>query len=214
MGRCQTIIVNRLCRGLAVLAVRCRHIAHFAHFADFPCSIFRSHSRLPSVALVIILLIVGVALLLMETMLPGLVAGILGFCCLVAGLVLGYARLEERMANLLLVLVLLILVGGFATWVKFFPNSRLGRVFVSQRVVGNIDAEKPELLHKTGVAHTPLRPSGTAVINGQRIDVITEGPFIERGAGIKVVAIEGMRVVVRALSEQSSNIPQVTKQFS
>jgi len=44
-----------------------------------------------------------------------------------------------------------------------------------------------------------LRPSGTAVINGKRIDVVTEGPFVERGSPIKVVEVEGARVVVRAV---------------
>jgi membrane-bound ClpP family serine protease len=90
--------------------------------------------------------------------------------------------------------------------VKFFPGIRLGRVFVSKRVIGNVDAEQPQLLHQSGVAHTPLRPSGTAVINGKRVDVITEGPFIERGAPIKVVAVEGVRVVVRALNGETSNL--------
>jgi len=158
------------------------------------------------VTLVIILLVVGAVLLLLETILPGLVAGFIGLCCLVAGIVLGYAQFDPRTANLILLAVLLVLVGGFACWVKFFPGSRLGRVFVSKRVIGNVDAEQPQLLHQSGVAHTPLRPSGTAVINGKRVDVITEGPFIERGAPIKVVAVEGVRVVVRALNGETSNL--------
>ena len=85
----------------------------------------------------------------------------------------------------------------------------MGRLFVSKRVVGNIDAQKPELLHQTGVAYTPLRPSGTALLDGKRIDVVTEGPFVERGAPIQVVAVEGVRVVVRPLSQQTTNVPQV-----
>jgi membrane-bound ClpP family serine protease len=36
-----------------------------------------------------------------------------------------------------------------------------------------------------------------AFINGNRTDVITEGGLIDRGASIKVVAVEGLRVVVR-----------------
>jgi membrane-bound serine protease (ClpP class) len=56
---------------------------------------------------------------------------------------------------------------------------------------------RPELLNGTGTALTQLRPSGTANINGQRVDVVTEGDLIERGAKIKVVAVEGARIVVR-----------------
>jgi membrane-bound serine protease (ClpP class) len=44
-----------------------------------------------------------------------------------------------------------------------------------------------------------LRPSGTANINGQRVDVVTEGGLIERGTAVKVVAVEGSRIVVRAV---------------
>ena len=84
-------------------------------------------------------------------------------------------------------------------WFKFFPQSRLAKLFISQRTVGDIGTEKPELLHQTGTAFTSLRPSGTAVINGKRIDVVTEGPFVERGSPIKVVEVEGARVVVRAV---------------
>jgi membrane-bound ClpP family serine protease len=42
-----------------------------------------------------------------------------------------------------------------------------------------------------------------ALINGKRIDVVTEGAMIERGASIRVVVIEGIRVVVRANQENS-----------
>jgi len=162
------------------------------------------------VPLVIILLVAGLVLLLLETVLPGLVAGILGFVCLVVGLALAYSRFDARTANLILMAVLLLLVGGFACWVQFFPGSPVGRRFVSSSVAGNLDAERPELLHQNGTAFTPLRPSGTALLNGQRVDVVTEGPFVERGAPIKVIAVEGARVVVRALSEQQPNVQQST----
>jgi membrane-bound serine protease (ClpP class) len=158
------------------------------------------------VTLVVILLVAGLALLLLETILPGLVAGILGFCSLVAGIALSYSTFDARTANLILVGVLVVLLGGVAGWVKFFPDSPFGRRFVSQRVVGDIDAQKPELLHQSGTAYTALRPSGTAVINGKRVDVVTEGPFVERGSSIRVVAVEGARVVVRALAEQAPSL--------
>jgi membrane-bound ClpP family serine protease len=82
---------------------------------------------------------------------------------------------------------------------EFFPNSRVAARSRRIRRSENINAEKPELLHQTGAALTPLRPSGTAIINGRRVDVVTEGGMIERNTPVKVVAIEGMRVVVRAV---------------
>jgi membrane-bound ClpP family serine protease len=89
------------------------------------------------------------------------------------------------------------LVIGVICWLKFFPESRIAGRFISRRTVGELGVAKPELLHRTGVAITLLRPSGTAFINGKRVDVVTEGALIDQGASIKVVAVEGMRVVVR-----------------
>jgi membrane-bound serine protease (ClpP class) len=157
-------------------------------------------------ALVIVLLAAGVVLLLLETILPGMIAGIAGFGCLVAGVALGYVEFGAPTGHYLLFGVLAGLVGGFALWVKYFPDSRLARPFLTTRVVGDVRAERPELLHQTGTAYTPLRPSGTALIGGQRVDVVTEGPFIERGTAVKVVAIEGLRVVVRAVDAAGSNV--------
>jgi membrane-bound serine protease (ClpP class) len=158
--------------------------------------------------LVVVLLIVGAILLILETILPGLIAGIVGFLCLVGAVVTGYVEFGARTGNFILLGVIVGLVAGFSLWVKFFPDSRIARLFVSKRVVGNIDAQKPELLHQIGTAYTQLRPSGTALINGRRIDVVTEGALIERGTPVKVVAIEGVRVVVRAVTDQQSNVQE------
>jgi len=148
---------------------------------------------------VVTLILVGAALLLLETVLPGMIAGIIGFGCLVAGVAMAYVDFDTRTANFVLLAVVVGLVAGTACWLKFFPDSRVARLFISQRTVGEIGTEKPELLNQNGTALTPLRPSGAASINGKRVDVITEGPFVERGSPVKVVAVEGMRVVVRAV---------------
>ncbi len=147
---------------------------------------------------VLTLIAVGAALLLLETILPGMIAGILGLCCVVAGVIMTYTGFGVRAGNLALLGVSFGLVFGTAVWIKYFPNSRLAKVFISRRIVGDLKVDKPELLHQTGVAQTNLRPSGMALINSQRVDVVTEGPMIERGTPVKVVAVEGMRVVVRA----------------
>jgi membrane-bound serine protease (ClpP class) len=94
---------------------------------------------------------------------------------------------------------LLGLIIGFCLWLKYFPDSYIAKFFVSRRVVGEIGTDRPELLHQTGTAFTQLRPAGTAVINGKRVDVVTEGQLIEKGTPIKVVAVEGMRIVVRTV---------------
>ncbi len=156
-------------------------------------------------ALVITLLIVGAVLLALETLLPGMILGILGFGSLVGAVVAAYSEFGTRGGNFVLLGVTLGLVLGTIAWMRFFPDSRLAQRFVSHGVIGNVGAEQPELLNQTGVAYTNLRPSGTAVINGKRVDVVTEGSMIERGMPVKVVAVEGLRVVVRAVPDVSTD---------
>ncbi len=50
-----------------------------------------------------------------------------------------------------------------------------------------------------GTAVTPLRPAGTAEFAGDRVDVVSEGGFIPAGTHVRVVLVEGGRVVVRAI---------------
>lgn len=149
-------------------------------------------------ATIVTLLILGAVLLFLETMLPGLVAGIIGFICLLVAVFLAYAE-NFPTGNAVLGIVVAGLAAGTWAWLKFFPESRMARKFIAHRTVGDLGVDKPELLHGTGTALTQLRPSGVAQINGQRVDVVTEGGLIERGTAVKVVAVEGARIVVRAV---------------
>ncbi len=148
---------------------------------------------------VVLLLIAGVVLMLLETVLPGLIAGMVGFGCMVAGVWISYTRFGPRTGSLVLLTVLCVLLAAGLLWIRFFPHSRIGQAFVSRRTVGNLGVEQPELLQQSGTAVTNLRPSGMALINGRRVDVVTEGVMIERGSTVRVVAVEGLRVVVRAI---------------
>jgi len=147
--------------------------------------------------LVITLLILGAILLFLETLLPGMIAGIIGFICLMAAVILGYRDFGYETGTLILAGVLAGLLIGTWCWLKFFPESRVAKKFISQGSVGELGGDNPELLNGTGTALTQLRPSGVALINGQRVDVVTEGGLVERGAKLKVVAVEGSRIVVR-----------------
>lgn len=147
--------------------------------------------------LVLTLLFVGAILLLAETVLPGMIAGILGVLCIIGGVTMGYQEFGATTGNWILLGTIVGLLIGFMLWVKYFPSSRFGRLYASDGVVGDIGTERPELVGQSGIAHTALRPAGVAVIGGQRVDVVAEGAMIERGDNVRVIAVEGMRVVVR-----------------
>ncbi len=149
--------------------------------------------------LVVLLLFAGFVLVGLEILLPGMVAGSAGALCLVAGVVVAYDRLGITGGNLTLLFTGTTAIAGFFLWLRFFPQSRLGRRFVSDRTIGEIGAAPASLLHRSGTALTTLRPSGAASIDGRRVDVITEGSLVTPGTPVRVIAIEGLRVVVRAV---------------
>lgn len=165
----------------------------------------------------LILFVVGLGLLAAEVFLiPGFgVAGIAGIVCIVGALLLtlvglpldvmlqtgAYAEPLTRVLGALVVTVLLMLIAA-----RYLPRTRSARKLVLEsattRNEGFVSAEEPkQLLHAKGVADTDLRPVGVALIHGERVDVVSEGPFIARGTRVVVVLVEGPRVVVRALSD-------------
>lgn len=156
---------------------------------------------------VAILIIVGLLLLLAETVLPGLIAGSIGMLLLAVAVGYAYIELGLRAGNATLAVVFITVVILTILWIKFFPDSAVARLFVSSSTVGNVNAEKPELLDQTGVAFTDLRPAGTALISGKRVDVVTEGGFVSKNTPLRVIAIEGMRVVVRPAEDSTPPTP-------
>ena len=58
-------------------------------------------------------------------------------------------------------------------------------------------ADRRHLRGREGVTITPLRPAGAVEIDGERVDVVSEGGYIDAGVTVTVAHVEGVRVVVR-----------------
>ncbi|NWH06526.1 NfeD family protein [Desulfobacter latus] len=93
-----------------------------------------------------------------------------------------------------LILVPVVLIVGFKM-LAFSPLSLKEELSASQGVV----SQSPDLekyLDGTGQSITTLRPSGTALIDGVRLDVVTDGEFIEAGTPLRVCKVTGNQVIV------------------
>ena len=66
-------------------------------------------------------------------------------------------------------------------------------------VVPNADEEE-NLLGMEGIAHSDLRPGGTAYFGDRKIDVVTYGDYIARQSPVRIVEVHGNRIVVEDLS--------------
>ena len=92
---------------------------------------------------------------------------------------------------------------------RYIPHTRSGRGLIlasaTSKSAGFVSAVEPRrLLHVEGTAETDLRPVGVARLAGERVDVVSEGPLIARGARVQVIEVEGSRVVVRELEHEAN----------
>ena len=59
--------------------------------------------------------------------------------------------------------------------------------------------DKSRFLGAIGVCATDLRPAGTITVEGEPVDVVTEGNFVKAGDIVKVINVDGSRVLVRQI---------------
>ena len=59
--------------------------------------------------------------------------------------------------------------------------------------------DKSRFLGAIGVCATDLRPAGTITVEGEPVDVVTEGNFVKKGDIVKVINVDGSRVLVRQI---------------
>ncbi len=67
----------------------------------------------------------------------------------------------------------------------------------SRGYTSNID--KSKYLGAIGVCSTDLRPAGTIIVEGEPLDVVTEGNFVKHGDIVKVINVDGSRILVRQI---------------
>jgi membrane-bound serine protease (ClpP class) len=149
----------------------------------------------------------GVVLLLVEFfVIPGFgLAGILGILAMLAALVMSVvgsgATPEFFMlaAGRIVFSLLAAIVAGFVL-LRFMPRTPFGRRLILDTGLAHVEEEHLRWLGKRGRAATPLRPSGIADIEGERVDVVSDGELIEPGTPVEVTRIDGNRIVVRQIT--------------
>ena len=151
------------------------------------------------ISTVIALATAGVALLFLEMFLPGIIAGVIGGILLIASVFTAYRDLGVGAGNVTLLATTAVTAALWWWWATKFQHTRFGRsMTLGTTGIGNTQAAGlAELIGQTGTAATPLRPSGTILVAGRRVDAITGGDFIEQGASVQIVRTEGPGVIVR-----------------
>jgi membrane-bound serine protease (ClpP class) len=159
-------------------------------------------------ALAVILFILGIGLLIAELFIPSFgIIGVLGILSLFGGLFLALTgdlrtltpeRLRDTLVTLAVSLVGFFVIAGIIF--RYAPGWPMVRKLIHRTISGDISSiveVQKLLLGKEGQALTALRPAGTALIGGKKVDVVTQGEFIAAGSSIAVINISGNRTVVK-----------------
>jgi len=151
------------------------------------------------IVVVFTLLSLGLLLVAVEVLIiPGVgFIGILGAAFVIAASIFAHLKLSSVQAALTM-------GGGMASMVLMFwllPKTKFAKSMVLETQIKGSAAEKNlgELLGRTGIAKTNLRPAGVALFDEAPIDVVSDGEYIEVGTRVRVDKVEGNRVVVQIL---------------
>jgi len=162
---------------------------------------------------ILVLYVVGVGLLLIELFVPGGVVGAAGAAALVTSVVLCFNWYGPAWGGVVLLLEIITAGVMFMLWARVFPRSWIGRKMVlrqseqsNEGYVGS-EPELAALTGRSGVSVTDLRPAGMAIIDGHKIDVVTEGAYVQKGVSVRVIETDGNRVVVRVAEDAKSDAP-------
>lgn len=153
----------------------------------------------------IILFVIGIVLVLLEFILPGGIIGLIGLGAILTSfflagssvMVIGVSLLVALVATVIVSIILVKVFGKKLHAFKkiiLFDSTNTESGYVSNK-------NREDLIGKRGIALTTLRPSGTAIIDEERLDVVSQGNYIEKNTKIEVIKTEGSRIVVREVTD-------------
>lgn len=155
----------------------------------------------------ILLFLLGIILLAVEVFVPGFgIPGISGIISIAASIIIAAPSWEAGVISLVLALVgtiiLVMLSFKVLTRRKFWDKLILGTKYKTE--AGYIPQREDISIYigRRGEALTILRPAGTVLLDdGTKLDVVTDGAFIQKGKLVEVVRAEGVSLVVREVNE-------------
>ena len=158
----------------------------------------------------LLLIAAGVVLIAVEVFVtPGItVAGIAGIAALVAGLgrsLVGAGATVSVVITALgrVAIAIMVALAGALAFIRVLPSLPFGRRLVLETGMPSeggwvsTPEEDRHWLGRTGRASSPLRPAGIAEFDERRVDVVSDGGFIDAGTAVEVIRVDGNRIVVR-----------------
>jgi membrane-bound serine protease (ClpP class) len=140
----------------------------------------------------------GIVAMLAEVFLP--TAGVLGAAGLggiIASIVVVYRRFGSLAGSLYMAAVAVLTPLLIMLYFKLFPRSPMGRWLISRKPPAPEPGPYETLAGREGRTLTVLRPVGLVLIGDKKYSAVSGGEFIERDRTVKVLKVEGNRILVR-----------------
>jgi membrane-bound serine protease (ClpP class) len=154
--------------------------------------------------MIAILYLAGMALVFSEFFVPGLICGIVGVLLVLTSAWLGCSHYPDYAYPILFGELLFgALTVGLGIYL--FPRSFAGKVMILSNSQPQADGwvateTDATLMGEQGLVFTALRPAGTVMIRDKRLDAVSDGTFIDKGAMVRVIDVQGSRVVVERVN--------------
>lgn len=163
----------------------------------FGGNILAGNSQWTSLAL----FVTGLILLVIEGIVPGFgLPGIGGIILVIVGTILAMGNITSALMSISVAIIITAVITILL--IKYGRHSPMFEKIIltahQEDDKGYLSSTtKDEYLGKEGTTVSELRPSGFIEIDGKRIDALSEGNFIPKGTSIKVVRVEGSKIIVR-----------------
>ncbi|KXA36983.1 NfeD family protein [Staphylococcus lugdunensis] len=151
----------------------------------------------------VILFGIGVIFVIIELFIVGAVVGFFGIVLISLSLIMLGDNLFIMLFNVIIAVILsivewVILVKLLNRKIPFFEKVVLKDSTNAEAGYRSHD-DRSHLVGKIARTSTDLRPAGIILINDERIDAVSDGSFILRNKDVKILEVEGSRVVVREI---------------
>ena len=148
----------------------------------------------------IAMFVAGIIFIFSEFFIPGLIVGTLGVVLLLSSTGYGWYLFPEY-GPFIAFGEFIGLVASIALGMYTMANTRLGNFLIMNKTQDasegwHAPAQDPALVGQEGTVYTALRPAGKILVNGERIDAVSNGTFIDTEDTVRVIEVEGGRVVV------------------
>ena len=152
---------------------------------------------------ILICMLPGAGLIILEVFLPGFgLPGISGALLIAVGTFIA-ATHYGVLAAVAMLLVFIALLALVVSWILHMM-SRSGvryEIFLHEKEELHVNKDMQVLLGRRGKTTSVLRPAGIADFDGVRLNVVTEGGFVEKGCAVEIIKADGSSIVVRSVKE-------------